>query len=124
MMKRIAAAITVLAFELTGCTTAQVASFQKASDNFNAVVVAINSNIATVSPLVAKSCADLQYLALLIAPLVPQKAKAPQYFAAANGALIAYCQSVPTNIGETATAVAAALAAARNGYYNVSGKRA
>lgn len=106
---------------LGGCTTTQLQKIQTAAANYQAAVASINASIAATAPLVAKGCGDLQTVAMLIAPLVPTNAKAPKYFSAANGALNAYCQTIPTDINGTAKQVAAAVAAARDGYYNVTG---
>lgn len=110
----------VLALTLSGCSAAQVQKFQTASTNFQTVVASINADIAAVAPLVAADCADLQKWAMLLAPLVPQNGKAPQYFSAANAALNAYCQKIPTDIASTASAVFAAVTAAQQGYDSVS----
>lgn len=113
------AAISALA--LGGCA-GTLQKIQQFSTNYQAAVVSINQDIAATAPLVAKSCGDLQTAAMLLAPFIPQNAKAPQYFAAANGALQAYCQVVPTDIYTTGVAVAAAVKAAQEGYHQVSGK--
>lgn len=117
-MKRFAllVGIAVASLSLGACSTTQLEKLNTASANFQAAVATINADIAAVAPLVAKSCGDLQTAAMLLKPLVPTKAKAPQYFAAANAALTAYCQVVPTDINSTAKAVAAAVVAANAGY--------
>lgn len=111
-----------LAIALAGCSTTQLANVQKASANFQLAVNSINADIAAVAPLVARGCVDLQSAAMLLVPFVPTNAKAPQYFAAANAALNAYCQAIPTDISSTAAAVAKAIAAAQKGYNSVIGK--
>lgn len=113
--------VLLLTVSLGACSTTQLQKIQQLSANYQEAVVSINSAIAASAPLVAKGCGDLQTFAMLIAPFLPTNAKAPQYFSAANGALNAYCQAIPTDINSTAAAVAAAVAAARNGYYNVAG---
>lgn len=116
-MKRLLVACAAAgAIALGGC-----AGVQKALDDYTATVVKINAAIGASAPLVAQGCQDLQAFAVLIQPFLPTSAKAPKYFAAANGALGAYCQTVPNDVNGTARAVAAALAAAKSGYYSVSG---
>lgn len=112
--------ITGLSIALGGCSTTAVQKFQNFSTNYQATVTAINANIAATAPLIAKGCGDLQTAAMLLAPFLPKNAKAPQYFSAANAALNAYCTVIPTDIAGTAKAVAAAVAAAQNGYYQVA----
>lgn len=107
---------------LAGCSTTQLQKFQTFSTNYQATVATINADIAATAPLVAKGCGDLQTAAMLLAPLVPKNAKAPQYFAAANAALNAYCQTIPTDINSTASAVAKAVVAAQQGYNQAVGK--
>ncbi len=123
MKTKISALALNIALLVSGCTSAQLDGIQKASSNFQQAIASINADIAAVAPLVAKSCGDLQTAAMLIQPFVPTNAKAPQYFSAANAALVAYCQNVPTNITQTAQQVAVAVIAARNGYYNVTGAK-
>lgn len=115
-------ALILVGMALGGCSTTQLAEFQKASANYQATVATINANIAATAPLIAKGCGDLQTAAMLLAPLVSTKAKAPQYFAAANSALNAYCQVTPTDIQSTAKAVAAAVVAAQQGYNKAVGR--
>lgn len=110
--------ILLLGTSLSGCANS-VQKIQTFSANYQAAIVAINADIAATAPLIAKGCGDLQSFAMLIAPFIPNNAKAPQYFAAANGALDAYCTAIPMNISGTAKAVTDAVIAARNGYYNV-----
>lgn len=107
------------ALALGGCTAGTVAKIQSWSANYQASVVAINADIAASAPLVAKGCGDLQTVAMLIGPYVPNSGKAQQYFSAANGALTSYCTSIPTDINSTAAAVARAYAGARAGYDQV-----
>lgn len=104
---------------LGGCTTGAVQKIQSWSANYQATVVAINADIAATAPLIAKACGDLQTVAMLIGPYVPNSGKALQYFGAANGALTGYCQAIPTDINGTAAALARAYAAARAGYDQV-----
>lgn len=107
---------------LGSCSTTQIEKFKTASANYQAAVTAINADIAATAPLVAKGCGDLQTVAMLMAPLVPTKAKVPQYFAAANAALNSYCQAVPNDINGTAAAVFAAVKAAQAGYNQAVGR--
>lgn len=107
---------------MAGCSTTQLQKLQTFSTNYQAAVVAINADIAASAPLVAKGCGDLQTAAMLLAPLVPTNAKAPQYFAAANAALTAYCQAIPTDINSTVVAVTKAVQAAQTGYNQAVGK--
>jgi len=122
-MKRSLAILSVTLL-LGACTTGQLTSLQTASTNFQNAVAAINADIAAVSPAIARGCGDLQTAATLLQPLVPTKAKAPQYFAAANAALNAYCQAVPsqTSIQATASAIAKAVVAAQAGYNAAVGR--
>lgn len=120
-MKNVLVVVSVGAL-LAGCTTTSLQKFQTFSTNYQAAVVAINADIAATAPLVAKGCGDLQTVAMLLAPLVPKNAKAPQYFAAANAALNSYCQKIPTDIQSTASAVLAAVTAAQQGYNQAVGK--
>lgn len=119
-MKRVIVCALPIGILLSGCTSSQVLKIQTASANFKQSVAYINSDIAAASPLVASACADLQKWAMLIQPFIPDKGKAQQYFDAANGALVGYCQVVPTDINSTATAIAQAAMRARNGYYQVN----
>ena len=107
---------------LSACSTTQIDKFNQASANYRAVVLSINMNIQATAPLVARACGDLQSAAFLLAPLVPKNAKAPQYFAAANAALNAYCQTIPLDIASTAKAVASAVTAAKQGYDKAVGR--
>lgn len=118
-MHRIILAIT-LALALGGCTSDWLKKFQAGSANFRAVVAEVNADIAAVAPIVAADCADLQKMAMLIAPFIPNSGKAQQYFGAANGAITAYCQNIPTDINSTASAVLAAVRAAQTGYDQVA----
>lgn len=122
MYRKLTLIVAVASVGLVGCTTTQLEKLQQYSANYQAAVASINASIAASAPLVAKGCGDLQTLTMLIAPLIPTNAKAPQYFSAANGALTAYCQAIPNDVNGTAAALAKAIAAARNGYYNVTGK--
>lgn len=116
---KIIAPTLVLALALGACTSTQVTKIQDASANFQKSVAAINAGIAAVAPNVARGCADVQKYAMLIIPFIPKNGKAEQYVDAANGAINAYCQNIPTDIQTTAQAVAAAAVAARNGYNQV-----
>lgn len=111
--------VPILAIALAGCSTNVVSKIQTWSANYQASVVAINADIAATSPLVAKSCGDLQTIAMLIAPYVPNSGKAQQYFGLANGALNGYCTTIPTDIKSTAAAVASAYVQAKAGYDQV-----
>lgn len=122
MNKFFTVCVVMLSAALAGCSTTQLEKLQLYATNYQAAVSSINASIAASSPLVAKGCGDLQTLAMLIAPLIPKDAKAPQYFSAANGALNAYCQSIPSDVSGTASAIAKAVLAAKNGYYNVTGR--
>jgi len=122
MRRLIVGIIAITSLGLAGCSTTQLEKLQTYAANYQAAVISINASIAASAPLVAKGCGDLQTLTMLIAPLVPQNAKAPQYFSAANGALNAYCQAIPNDVNGTAAAIAKAIAAARSGYYNVTGR--
>ena len=108
-----------LALALGGCS-GFMTKFTAFQTNFGVVIAGINADIAAVAPIVAKDCGDLQTAAMLIAPYVPNSGNAQKYFAAANGALTAYCQVVPTDIASTANAVFSAVKAAQAGYDSVS----
>ncbi len=62
----------LLSVLLTGCNKNSIAQFQQASADYQAVVTAINADIAATAPLVAARCVDLQKVAMLIAPFVPR----------------------------------------------------
>lgn len=111
----------VVALGLGGCSSDSLTKFNTFQTNFNTVVAGINADIAKVAPIVAADCADLQKFAMLIAPFVPTSGKAPEYFSAANAGLNAYCQTIPTDINSTASAVFKAVQAAQAGYNAVSG---
>lgn len=118
-MKRQLTAVLAIGVMAAGCTTSQVQKIQSASANFQASVASINADIAAIAPNVYTACADIQKYAGLIIPFIPTNGKAPQYVAAANGAINAYCQNVPTDIQTAAVATAAAAKAALNGYNQV-----
>ena len=118
-MKHLRLIVLATALALGGCTTSAVDKIKSWSANYQAAVVSINADIAATSPLIAKACGDLQTVAMLIGPYVPNSGKAQQYFGAANGALTGYCQAIPTDINGTAAALARAYAAARSGYDQV-----
>lgn len=117
-MKYRIAIIAVASILLAGCTNF-VSKVQTFSTNYQATVASINADIAATAPLVATGCADIQKYAMLILPFLPTSGKAPQYIAAANGAISAYCQSIPTDIPSTIAAVNSAVNAAKSGYNNV-----
>lgn len=110
-----------LCVALGGCSTSSLTKFNTFQTNFQTVVTGINTDIAAVAPIVAADCADLQKWAMLIIPFIPNNGKAQQYVGAANGALNAYCQNIPTDINGTATAVLKAVQAAQSGYDSISG---
>ena len=110
--------IIVLTVSLGGCASF-VQKLQSFSNNYQTTVATINTDIAASAPLVATGCADIQKYAMLIVPFLPKSGKAPQYIAAANSAINAYCQNVPTDIAGTIAAVNASVNAAKSGYASV-----
>lgn len=112
--------VVLLLLPLMGGCAPQLAKFQSWSSNYQTFIATVNADIAATAPTVAAGCADIQKYAMLIVPFIPTNGKAPQYVAAANAAIKVYCSQIPTDIKSTATAVAAAVAAAKAGYANVS----
>jgi hypothetical protein len=114
--------VLILALALPACSTASLQKFQEYSTDFNTVIAVVNADIAKVAPVVMQDCAELQGVAALIRPFIPNNTKAANAFDKANAAIKAYCQVVPTDIPSTAVAVFLAAQAANADYSAIESK--
>jgi hypothetical protein len=116
----------LFALSVSGCANfaTNVHAF---STNYQSVVADVNADIAATAPDVAIACGNLQTAAVLIAPFLPAASAgsksqlAQAAFGAANAAIIAYCQSVPTNIAQVLAQAQAAASAAKAAYTQIKG---
>jgi hypothetical protein len=109
----------VSSLSLAGCSTAQLASLQTGSTNFQSGIAIINADIAATAPVVAQNCGALQTIAGLLVQVSAGSKKAGPAFAAANASIVAWCQQVPTDVASAATATAASVVAAQKAYQAV-----
>lgn len=111
----LAAAAACLVISVAGCSTAQLQQFQIGLSNFTAGVQSVNAAIAQTSAQLAQNCNNLQATAAALAAL-GAGSKAGPGLAAANAALISWCQNPPTDITTAITATAAEIQAAKAAY--------
>src|SRR5581483_80654 len=114
MRKFLLAGATALA--LSGCTAAQNAQFQADVVVFNQDVAAINSAIAGVSATLGSNCQQIATVGAALVQLVGVSTAAGAGLAAADAAIVSYCQAVPQDIPQAVTATAAAVKAAQSAY--------
>lgn len=103
------------ALALAGCSNTRLQQFQTGVSNFVAGVQTVNAAIRQVSAELAKNCDDLHATASALAD-VTSGTKAGPGLAAANSAIVTWCQSPPTSISTAIRATAAQIVAAKAAY--------
>jgi len=111
-MRKLLLAIAT-AFALASCTAAQNAQFQADVVVFNQDVTAINGAIANVSSALAQNCGAIGTIGQALLKFIGTSSHAGQDVAAADAAIVSYCQAVPQNIPQAVAATANAVTAAK-----------